>query len=377
MKNDTLCVHGGTLKCDTTRAVTPAIYTATTFSRSDVGQGCGYDYARLQNPTREHVENVVAKLEGGFASLAFSCGMAATTTLMELFDGGDEIVASEDLYGGTIRMFEKVLRRRGISIVYSDTSDLSDLSSKITRNTRAVFIETPTNPMMHVTDIQAVAQLIAGKNILLIVDNTFLTPYLMRPLELGADIVIHSGTKYLGGHNDCLAGFVVVKNAELEDKLRYFHKTSGAVLAPFDCYLVARGIKTLAIRMDRAQQNAAKVADWLRGQKKATRVFYPGFADHPEYEISKKQASGFGAMLSFETDTEETARNILRNVKLILFAESLGGTETLITYPTTQTHSDLPDAEKEARGITRRLLRVSVGIESAEDIISDLEQAMG
>lgn len=372
----TRCIHGAIDKTQNTGAVTVPIYQTATFAHPGIGQSTGYDYSRLQNPTREHLEKIVANLEEGTEALAFSTGMAAITTLMELFSMGDHIIASEDLYGGTLRLFENINKKNGLRFDYLDTSDLPKLRSLIRKETKAIYIETPTNPMMQVTDIREVAAIAREHNLLVIVDNTFLTPYFQRPLTLGADIVIHSGTKYLSGHNDTLAGFLVTNKADLLEKLRFIYKTTGACLAPFDCWLLIRGIKTLAVRMERQEENAKKIAAFLSSQEKVRKVYFIGLPDHPGIEISKKQASGFGSMISFEVDTEDTAKQVLERVSLILFAESLGGTETLITYPMIQTHADVPINERLQRGINERLLRMSVGLEDADDLIEDLKQAL-
>ena len=376
MKKETLCLHAVRDETHATGAVCNPIYQSATFARSGVGEGSGYDYSRVQNPTREHVEKLIAALEKGANGLAFSSGMAAIATMMELFSPGDEIIASDDLYGGSVRFFDIVSKKNGIVVNYADTSNLFSIKTYLTDRTRGIFIETPTNPMMKVTDIAAVKELIGKRDILLIVDNTFLTPHFCRPIELGADIVMHSGTKYLSGHNDTLAGFLVAASEKLGEELKFIHKTIGAVLSPFDAYLVTRGIKTLAIRMDKSQQNAISIAAWLKQHPKVERVYYVGLSDHPNIEISKKQATGFGAMISFSVDSAQTAHNILSRTKIILFAESLGGVETLITYPVTQTHSYIPEEERIARGIDDKLLRLSVGIENVEDLIEDLERAM-
>lgn len=376
MKIDTICVQGFKDKSNLTGAISIPIYQSATFAHLGVNQSTGYDYSRLQNPTRESLENIVAKLENGTDALAFSTGMAAISTLMELFKIGDHIITSDDLYGGSIRLFNHISKKNGLKIDFVNTGDITALKNKITKDTKAIFIETPTNPMMHVTDIAAVKDIIKDKNILLIVDNTFLTPYFQQPLSLGADIVMHSGTKYLGGHNDTLAGFLVTSNNEIAERLRFIHKTTGACISPFDSFLVIRGIKTLAIRMEKAQENAIILTNWLLKQEKVTAVHYVGLDSHPDFEISKKQASGFGAMISFEVDTEQTAFQILETVQLIMFAESLGGVETLITYPMLQTHADVPQKERESRGINEKLLRISVGIENIDDIIADLNQAI-
>ena len=376
MDINTICIHGSDDPSDCTGSVTVPIYQAATFSHLGFGKSTGYDYSRMQNPTREHLEKVVAELEHGADCMAFSSGMAAIAALMELFRIGDHIIATDDLYGGSIRLFRTISEKNGLSFDYADTSDLSKVEMLIRPQTKALFIETPTNPMMHVTDLAQAVAIAHRHNLLVIVDNTFLTPYFQTPLALGADLVVHSGTKYLCGHNDTLAGFLIPKTPELSEKLRAIYKTTGACLAPLDSWLVIRGIKTLAVRMERQQANAEKIADWLCGQPKIKSVYYVGLKSHPGYEISKRQSTGFGAMISFETDSEQTAVNLLERVKMIHFAESLGGVETLITYPATQTHADLSPEEREARGINAGLLRLSVGLESVDDIIGDLQQAL-
>lgn len=359
--------------CDLSGALSFPIYQTATFAHRGVGESTGYDYSRLQNPTRERLEKVVASLESGIDALAFSSGMAAIGTALELFKTGDHIIVDYDLYGGSIRLFNNISKKNGIEFTRVDIVN-DDVSKYIKENTKAVFIETPTNPMMNVIDIEKLAEITKKNNILLIVDNTFLSPYLQNPLKLGADIVIHSGTKYLGGHNDTLSGFIVTNREDIREKLRFLIKTTGAGLAPFDSWLILRGIKTLSVRMDRAGENAIKIANWLKDHKHITKVIYPGLPEHPGHEIMKKQARGFGAMLTFEVDSKEFALYILKSVRLIRFAESLGGTETLITYPITQTHADVPAEELERNGITDRVLRVSVGIEGVDDLLKELEQ---
>lgn len=359
--------------CDLSGALSFPIYQTATFAHRGVGESTGYDYSRLQNPTRERLEKVVASLESGIDALAFSSGMAAIGTALELFKTGDHIIVDYDLYGGSIRLFNNISKKNGIEFTRVDIVN-DDVSKYIKENTKAVFIETPTNPMMNVIDIEKLAEITKKNNILLIVDNTFLSPYLQNPLKLGADIVIHSGTKYLGGHNDTLSGFIVTNREDIREKLRFLIKTTGAGLAPFDSWLILRGIKTLSVRMDRAEENAIKIANWLKDRKHITKVIYPGLPEHPGHEIMKKQARGFGAMLTFEVDSKEFALYILKSVRLIRFAESLGGTETLITYPITQTHADVPAEELERNGITDRILRVSVGIEGVNDLLKELEQ---
>ncbi len=372
----TACVHGSDDCYDCTGAVSIPIFQTATFAHPGVGQSTGFDYSRMQNPTREHLEKTVALLEGGVDAMAFSTGMAAISAVMELFSPGDHIIASDDLYGGSHRLFYTVSMKNGVTFDFVDTSDLSLIEPLIRKETKAVFIETPTNPMMQVTDIAAVSRLTKEHGLLLIVDNTFLTPYFQRPLPLGADIVTHSGTKYLGGHNDTLAGFLVVGDTLLSQRLRFIYKTIGACLSPFDSWLLIRGIKTLAVRMRQQQENAILLSNWLSTQPKVKAVHYVGLPSHPSYEVSKRQATGFGAMISFETDSEQTAKRLLERVKLIQYAESLGGSETLITYPMMQTHADVPKEVREAKGINERLIRLSAGLESADDLIADLRQAL-
>ena len=352
-------------------AISYPIYQTATYAHPGVGESTGYDYSRLQNPTREQLEKVVASLEGGIDAFALSSGMAAITLLMEIFRPGDHFVVEADLYGGSIRLFDNVSKKNNYEFTYLDCSR-DDIESAIRENTKAIYIETPTNPMMHVSDIAAIAEIARKHQILLIVDNTFLSPYFQNPLKLGADIVIHSGTKFLGGHNDTLAGFLVTNNAKIQEKLRFLIKTTGAGLAPFDSWLLLRGIKTLGIRMERSQENAIKIANWLKEQSIVEQVYYPGLPEHPGYEVMKKQASGFGSMLTFDVDTKAHALQILAGVRMIKFAESLGGVETLITYPTTQTHADVPEDVRLKNGITPCTLRLSVGIEDIEDLLAEL-----
>ena len=354
-------------------AISFPIYQTATYAHPGVGQSTGYDYSRLQNPTREQVEKVVASLENGVDALAFSSGMAAIATLMELFRPGDHIIADADLYGGSIRLFDNISEKNGISFTRIDFGT-EDPEAYITENTKAIYFETPTNPMMNVTDIAKMSALAKKHGLLLLVDNTFLSPYFQNPLDLGADVVIHSGTKYLGGHNDTLAGFLVTAREDISEKLRFLIKTSGAGLAPFDSWLILRGIKTLAVRMEKAQQNAFLIAEWLLKQEAVTKVIYPGLPSHPGYEVMKKQSRGFGAMVTFEVKSEAFAKSILEKVRLIQFAESLGGVETLITYPVTQTHADVPKDILEKNGITTRVLRLSVGIEDGADLIGEFEE---
>jgi len=375
MKKDTLCIHATPIENNPTRAINIPIYQTAAFSHPGIGQSAGYDYSRQQNPTREHLEKIVATLENGYDAMAFSSGMAAIAMVMELFSPGDHLIVSNDLYGGSYRLFETVSAKNGLLFTKIDTGDLAAVKASIKENTKAIYIETPTNPMMQVTDIAAAAAVAKAHNLLVIVDNTVLTPYFQQPLNLGADLVVHSGTKYLSGHNDTLAGFLVVNDRELSDKLRFLYKTVGYCLAPFDSWLLIRGIKTLALRLEKQQASALRIANWLKANPHVSKVYYIGLPEHPSYEVSRQQTSGFGSIISFTVDTEATARKIFDRIRLIVFAESFGGAETLLTYPMLQTHADVPQAAREALGIDERLLRLSVGIENPDDIIADLEQA--
>ena len=352
-------------------AISYPIYQSATYAHLGVGRSTGYDYSRLQNPTRAQLEKVVATLENGIDALAFSTGMAAIALMMEIFKPGDHLIVDADLYGGSIRLFNNVSEKNGIKFSSIDCYK-EDVESYINENTKAIYIETPTNPMMNVTDIEAVSKIAKKHNVLLIVDNTFLSPYFQNPLDLGADIVVHSGTKFLGGHNDTLAGFLVTNREDISEKFRFLIKTTGSGLAPFDSWLILRGIKTLGIRMEKSQQNAIEIANWLKEQKAVTKVIYPGLKEHPGYEIMKKQSRGFGSMLTFKLESKEFALAILEKVRMIKYAESLGGVETLITYPTTQTHADVPKEIREKNGITEETLRLSVGIEDVKDLLDEL-----
>ena len=375
---ETRCVHGDEHKFkDNFQSLSMPIYQTAAFGHPDLGHSPErFYYTRLTNPTRLQLEETVSSLEGAADTVGFASGMAAITAVFELFAPGDRIVCSADLYGGTVLLFDLIEKKKGLSPVLVDTTDESALRAAITPDTRAIYIETPSNPMMNVTDIALCAQLAASVGALLIVDNTFLSPYLQNPLALGADISVHSGTKYLGGHNDTIAGFVCVKDQALGEKLHKISYTMGSTLPPFDSWLMLRGIKTLAVRMERAQENAMAIAQWLKMQPKVKMVYYVGLPEHPGYEVNKKQSRGSGAMLSFAVDTKETALQILDKVKIITFAESLGGPESLITYPATQTHCDVAAEEREKLGITDSFLRMSVGLENVNDLIRDLEQAM-
>lgn len=354
-------------------AISYPIYQTATYEHPEAGQRTGYDYSRLQNPTREHLEKMIAGLESGIDAFALSTGMAAITLLMELFRPGDHLIVEADLYGGSIRLFDHVNKKNNYEFTHLNCAE-DDIEGAIQDNTKAIYIETPTNPMMNVSDIAAIAKIAKKHGLLLIVDNTFLSPYFQNPLKLGADIVVHSGTKFLGGHNDTLAGFLVTNNEEVRDRLRFLIKTTGAGLAPFDCWLILRGMKTLGIRMERSQENAIRIAEWLKTQNIVRKVYYPGLPEHPGYEIMKKQARGFGSMITFQVDSKEHALQILKQVRMIKFAESLGGVETLITYPTTQTHADVPEEVRLKNGITPCTLRLSTGIEDIEDLLGELSE---
>ncbi len=373
----TKCIHldeDTSSDCKHYGAISFPIYQTAAYVHPEVGMSTGFDYSRLQNPTREHLEKVVANLENGVDALAFSTGMAAITAVFDLFKPGDHIIADADLYGGSIRLFHNICEKNGITFSFIDCGE-EDIESYINEDTKAIYIETPTNPMMNVIDIRKTSEIAKKHDLLFIVDNTFLSPYFQNPLELGADIVVHSGTKFLGGHNDTLAGFVVTKSEEISEKMRFLIKTVGSGLAPFDCWLILRGIKTLALRMERAQENAQAIVEFLLKEPKVKKVHYPGIKGTKGYEICKKQARGFGSMVTFEAESPELALHILKTVKLISFAESLGGIETLITYPYTQTHADVAEEERERNGITRSVLRISTGIEDKEDLIADLKNA--
>ncbi len=378
-KIETVCVRGNEHRkaVENTGSISFPIFQTAAYAHPGVEQSTGYDYSRLQNPTREEVERIVADLEQGIDALAFSSGMAAVNAMMELFQPGDHLVVTDDLYGGTTRLFQNISVKNGVEITFVDSRKIDHIRNAVKANTKAIYIETPTNPMMNITDIRAAAELALETKCLLIVDNTFLSPYFQNPLVLGADLVLHSGTKYLGGHNDTLAGFLVTNRSDLSERLRYIIKTTGAGLAPMDSWLILRGIKTLAIRMERHQENALRIASYLQTNPKVKEVYYIGLPNHQSKEIIKKQCKGYGGMVSFRVDSEKTAKQILDRVKLIYFAESLGGVESLITYPMLQTHADVPRQVREALGVDETLLRMSVGIENAEDLIKDLEQAIG
>jgi len=369
-------VHLGVGRDETTGAISFPIYPSATYRHPGVGESTGFDYTRSGNPTRQLLEEGLALLEGGSRGLAFASGMAALTTLFLHFSSGDHVIVSEDLYGGTYRLLEQIFAKLGITASYVDTGDLNAVAAAITPQSRALLVETPGNPLLGVSDIAALAALCRQHNLLFCVDNTFLTPVLQRPLDLGADVVIHSGTKYLGGHNDLCSGVLVAKDVALGERLYFLQNATGGVLPPQDCWLLIRSLKTLTLRMERHCQNALQIARWLQRQPQVTAVYYPGLEDHPGHQLSKQQSSGFGGMLAFRVASPELARQILKKIELISFAESLGGVESLLTLPAIQTHGDIPEAERERRGICASLLRFSVGIENVDDLIADLEQAL-
>jgi len=376
VKIDTKLIHGFEPQ-DPTGSVNVPIYQVSTYKQIKLGQHTGYEYSRTGNPTRHALEEQIAVLEGGVRGFAFGSGMAAFSTVLMLFNAGDRIIVSDNVYGGTFRVVDKVFQRFNLDAAFVDSSDLTALEGAITPDTKAIVVETPTNPVLKVTDLRRVAELCRKYNLLLIVDNTFMSPYLQRPLELGADIVFHSATKYLGGHSDVVAGLAVVKDAELGERLHFLQNAVGAVLGPFDSWLLLRGLKTLGVRMDRHESNTAKLAQWLRDLPQVARVYYTGFDDHPGHEIQKSQASGFGSTIAFELTSPELAEKLLNNVKMITLAESLGAVESLISLPAKMTHASIPPERRAALGITDSLVRISVGIENIDDIIDDIKQALG
>lgn len=376
MQIATQAAHLG-LEWDTrTGAVSVPIYQTATFRHPGLGQSTGFDYSRSGNPTRQALEDGIARLDGGCRGFAYASGMAAITSLLLLFKSGDHLIVTEDLYGGTCRLFDKIFNQYGLSVSYVDTSDPQAVAAAIQPNTRALFVETLTNPLLKSADLPLLAEIARLHKLLLIADNTFLTPYLLRPLELGADIAVYSATKYLAGHNDTVAGLVTVKDPALADQIYFHQNAAGATLGPQDAWLVIRGMKTLGIRLDRQQENALKIASWLQTHPRVTKVFYPGLHEHPGHELITQQARGYGAMIAFEVDNPSLVEQILVKTELISFAESLGGVESLITFPELQTHADIPPEQRARLGINDRLLRLSVGIEDCDDLIADLAQAL-
>lgn len=370
----TLCAHGFTRFDGSTGAVAVPIVQSATFAHPSFGESTGFDYARGLHPTRLELERTVAAMERCDYALAFSSGMAAVSCFLKRFSPGDEIVVCEDLYGGTWRMF-KMYEDYGIKFTYVDTSKFDLLEKSVTEGTKVLFVETPSNPMMRVTDIRRCADLIHSVGGVLAVDNTFLTPFLQNPMDFGADFVIHSATKYLGGHNDAVAGILCYNGAENDEFFRAAQMAEGACLSAFDSFLILRGIKTLPLRMGRSEENARRLAEFLRQSPKVEKVYYAGFPDSPNFDVSRRQSRGFGAMISFRVGSGDAAVRILDSLRVIMFAESLGGVQTLMTYPVTQTHAAIPEEIRASLGVDERLLRLSVGIEDAEDLLADLEGA--
>ncbi len=375
MKIESRLAQIGSQSEPVTGAVSFPIYQATAFRHPRLGQSTGFDYARTKSPTRSVLEQAIAELESGDAGFACSSGMAALQTIFALFSQGDHLLVSLDLYGGTYRLLEKIMSRFGVTATYVDTNDLDALESAAQANTKGIIIETPTNPLMMITDLKLICRWSRNKGIISIVDNTLLTPFFQRPIELGADIVIHSATKYLGGHNDVLAGLIVTKGKELSEQMAFLHNSIGAVLGPQDTWLLMRGMKTLALRMERHEYNATKMAEFIAGHPMVEQVYYPAMETHPGYAIQNKQSSGNTGIFSFKMKDSRYIEPVLRHIQLIAFAESLGGVESLMTYPAVQTHADIPVEIRQKVGVDDRLLRFSVGIEHIDDLIADISQA--
>lgn len=372
----TRAIHEGLEPDGQTGAVSPPVYQTSTYAQEEIGRHKGYEYARTQNPTRERLERNLAALEGGTHGLCFASGMAAISALLHLFKKGDHVVASNDLYGGTYRLFERVLSGYGLSFSYVDTSDLSAIERALAPETRLLFLETPTNPLMKITDLERAARLARERKVLSAVDNTFLSPVFQRPLERGIDVVLHSTTKYLNGHSDVVGGVVVTSRDEVAERLRFLQNAVGAVPGPWDCWLALRGTRTLALRMERHDRNGRALAGWLEDHPKVRRIHYPGLASHPQHELARRQMSGFGGMISIDLGSLEAANRFLRSVRIFTLAESLGGVESLVSHPATMTHASVPREMRETTGLTDGLVRLSVGCEDLEDLRDDLEQAL-
>lgn len=378
MKFGTKVIHAGIVPDPSTGAIMTPIYQTSTYVQAAPGDHKGYEYARTQNPTRHALEDNIAALENGTDAVCFASGLAAMDSILKLLNPGDEVIATDDLYGGSYRLMTRVFGKYGIKFQYVGMGNVEALSQKITDKTRMIWVETPTNPMLNIIDIQAVCEAVKDKNIIVCVDNTFASPYLQNPLDLGAGIVVHSATKYLGGHSDVIHGVVVTKNKEIAEQIRFLQNAVGAVPGPQDCFLILRGIKTLHIRVERACQNAEKIATFLKNHTKVSKVYYPGFEDHPGHEIAKKQMKMFGGMVSFDlvANDESSARKVLSNTHYFSLAESLGGVESLIGHPASMTHASIPREERLKVGLTDSLIRLSVGIEDVEDLIQDLDYAL-
>jgi cystathionine beta-lyase/cystathionine gamma-synthase len=372
----TRAIHVGQEPDPGTGAVTVPIYPTSTYVQEELGKHKGYEYSRVSNPTRTRLEENLASLEGGLASRVFASGMAAINAITTLLKSGDHLVCGNDLYGGVPRLFNQILADFGLQFTYVDTSDPDNVTRAIRKNTRMVYVETPTNPMMTVSDIRAISDVCRRKGVDLVVDNTFMSPYFQQPIALGADMVVHSTTKFLNGHSDGLGGAVVCTRPEQAEKLAFVQKAAGAILSPFECWLVLRGVKTLAIRMKQHDENGRVVAEFLALHKKVKKVFYPGLQDHPQHKLAKRQMSGFGSMISFETGSLSHAKKILKKVRVCSLGESLGGVETLISHPATMTHAALGEKGRKQIGITDGMVRISVGIEDVDDIVADLDEAL-
>ncbi len=377
MRFDTLAIHAGQSPDPTTGAIMTPVYLTSTYVQDGPGEHKGYEYSRTKNPTRAALEGCLAALEGASFGAAFASGCAATDTLMHMLEAGDHVVCSDDVYGGTFRLFDKVFRRQGLDFTFVDLSDPANLEAAITPKTRAVWVETPTNPMLKLVDLAKVAEIARRRKLISICDNTFMTPYFQRPLELGFDMVVHSTTKYLNGHSDCVGGFACTSDKALAEKLYFLQNAVGGVASPMDSFLVLRGVKTLSVRMERHALNAGKVAEFLVRHPKVKKVTWPGLDTHPQHALAKRQMSGFGGMMTFDiAGGLESARRFLKTVKVFACAESLGGVESLIEHPAIMTHASIPKATREKLGISDGLIRLSVGIEDAQDLIDDLKGAL-
>ncbi|HSN08241.1 MAG TPA: cystathionine gamma-synthase [Hanamia sp.] len=379
MKQETQFIHAGAEPDPATGAIMTPIYQTSTFVQESPGVHKGYEYARTKNPTRTALETALAVVENGKYGLCFASGSAASDAVIKLLNPGDEVIAANDMYGGTFRLFTKIFEKYGIKFHFINMQDANEVSKYINQKTKLVWTETPTNPMMNITDIAAVAAIAQKNNLLLCVDNTFASPYLQNPLDLGADIVLHSATKYIGGHSDSVLGALIVKEEELKNKLAFIQNSCGAIPGPQDCFLMLRGLKTLHVRMQRHCSNGEKIARWLRENPKVDKVYWVGFEDHPNHEIAKKQMRGYGGMMSFtlKDDSAEAAKKVLSSTKLFALAESLGGVESLIGHPSSMTHASIPREERIKNGLVDSLMRLSVGIEDADDLIEDLDNAIG
>ncbi len=369
-------VHAGQKPEPLSGAVTTPIYQTSTYQQEELGKHKGYEYGRTQNPTREAMENNIATLEKGKFGIAYSSGLASVQALMGLLKQGDHVVISNNVYGGTYRQLEDNMTNYGLSFSWVDTTDLSNIENAINENTKMVYIETPTNPMLNLTDIKGTTEIAKKHNLISVVDNTFMSPYFQNPLLLGADIVLHSATKYLNGHCDVVGGLLITSNEKIHDRLRYLQNSIGAVPSPFDCWLTLRSTKTLALRMKQHNENAIKIAEYLESQSYVEKVIYPGLKSHPQHELAEKQMSGFGGMISVDFGTFEKAKKVLNGVKVFTLAESLGGVESLICHPASMTHASVPKEEREKMSLTDSLVRFSVGIEDVEDLIADIESAL-